>query len=418
MRVKLKLPKIVLLSLLCLVLAIPPCVAAEWDKWMAQGTIDVTGNEKYKALFLSEEVYEYAQTDLRDLRIIDQDNQALPYIIERGHQTSEILRETYQSRLSYTYREDDDDFFDFQVLPRREGQDIIINQLQLGVISGNFHKHIDVYGSHDGKQWTFLLSDELYLIDGLAKDFIELKNNYLYNYYRLQVKNNIDNISLYGLQGVAFELKEDWRNFEERKSVEYELKEEGSQTVITIQNPGHLKFAKIELELEGNFKRDYKVYEVVSDDRELLHTKGAIFSLNFADSDVSNNVINLRNDPIASTLVIRIENHDNSPLKIGEILGTYYLDKIVFEDVGSASYRLLFGNPLALAPRYDWEDFRTEILKETHDLVTLSSIKEGVAVEQNTKNLKWILNGVVLVTALVLVLFLVQKLDLKKTKTS
>src|SRR5690606_23334128 len=70
---------------------------------------------------------------------------------------------------------------------------------------------------------------------------------------------------------------------------------------------------------------------------------------------------------------LTIVNHDDRPLKIKGITVNYYRDKVIFENTGNNSYRLLFGNPKAARPQYDLEHFQSYLAKETQDLVKVEN---------------------------------------------
>lgn len=123
-------------------------------------------------------------------------------------------------------KEKDDSIFDFEVTPLGKNVDIRGNSLKVSLPNENFLKHVEVYGSYDSIGWERVKLDDLYRIDSLTKDTIELDDKYSFRYYRLKVLNNVEGLSFPQMQlsNVISDLQ--WRDFQKSATPKYELKQE------------------------------------------------------------------------------------------------------------------------------------------------------------------------------------------------
>lgn len=77
---------IVLIAVQLLLLAGGGALAeTELTQWKYWKNVDITGDGQYKAVFLDEEVYRYASSDLSDIRIVDGNGNFSPYYLVRGY---------------------------------------------------------------------------------------------------------------------------------------------------------------------------------------------------------------------------------------------------------------------------------------------------------------------------------------------
>ena len=64
-------------------------------------------------------------------------------------------------------------------------------------------------------------------------------------------------------------------------------------------------------------------------------------------------------------LQLVIHNRDDKPINLKSVRISYYLNKLVFKDLGSTYYRLVYGNDSITSPHYDIMDYKTTVKKET-----------------------------------------------------
>lgn len=383
------------------------------EDWGFYKPVQMTGESPYKSFFLDEEVYRNATVNLADLRMVDVHGNTVPYYIETGYQEELEKVWQYESRMIKTIKKDNNTIIDFQVLPLQRNEDIQGNILQLSLPEENFLKHVKVEGGYDGNRWELIGKDYVYRMEQRVKDKVELPSVLKYTYYRITILDNAENVTFSGMN-VLHSIREEWKNqFEREKPIGYEIKVDGQNTIILIRNPDHLRIREIKVEAEGNFQREFELYVdqavPITEDNEL-------YSLNFTGVNLADKTISILGRPVtAKELKLVIDNRDDSPLSIGNIVIGYTVDKLVFEDKGSAEYRLLFGNDNARQPQYDFAQFKHYVENEKQDAVRLGPI---VSVEKPTPpepvsrfNKKYLFNGVIIAVSIMLVFILARKLN-------
>ena len=392
----------------------------EWKDWGFYSQIQGEGNSKYKAVYLTEEVYEHALPNLADLRLIDSNMHAVPFFIQQGQTLVEENELIYQSELAATKQENNDTIIDFKIEPLRENSDIIGNILLFSLPEENFLKHLNVEGSFDGVNWEPVVRDIIYQTENIQKNEINLDKHYRYTYYRITILDNAEKIKLSGLKLIYREASLTQFKFEKSTRLDYDISVEDRKSVITLNNPQQLKVKEIQLDVEGNFQRAYTLSDF---NNRNIAADGSqeIYNLNFQNINISNSKIQFNKKPVSTEMItIAIANLDNPPLNIQDISVIYYLDKIVFEDNGTGSYRLYYGNPQAVRPQYDIDLFQSYIEKEKQDTLSLG-IAEPINQLEEIPNkgifawLNWkiIFNGVIILISLMLIILLVKKLSKK-----
>ncbi len=383
--------------------------------WTGSVRIKLTGPERYQAFFLPEKVYEISKPDLSDLRLTDQQGAAIPYFIVNGFNIAEQYKTEYHSSLIKTFTKKENTFFDFRIRPLRQNLDVTGDQLQFELPDNNFLRELQVYGGYDGTAWEYVTTGQLYRVDDLIKDRIYLNSIEKYTYYRIIIQKNIENLSFKNLVLIQENFRADWTRFQKNTQLTYQIKDQPRETVITIQNPQHLKIKRFLIAADGNFRREYRVY--VGSEMNSTIATGEIYNLQFQDLNISQTSINISSNPyVASVIQIKIMNDDNRPLKIGGIQTEYYLDQVIFENTTTPVIRLYFGNPKADKPIYDLQSYREHVLKEHIGTATLDDFQVNQPKEtlETPPYLTIIFNIVIAVIAVLLIVFLLIKLNSQK----
>ncbi len=413
----------ILLFIAVLMVSLSPslvnAVENKWDEWVLYSPIETDGDSKYKAIYLTEEVYEHSLLSLADLRLIDKNGDAVPYYIQQGQKVVEENEITHQTTLIATEHKNNDTKLDYKVEPIRQGTDIRGNMLLFALPEQNFLKHLMIHGSYDGNQWEFLNEDFIYRTEQLTKNKVSLNNTYKYSYYRVTILDNAEQIRLPKLQLIYQEENEEWQRYEKIIKLNYEISEEDKTTVVTLDNSHHLRMKEIHFTIEGNFQRAFTIYD--SNNQWIRSDEGQeLYNLHFKDMLIANKSILFDKHPVSTDqLTIKIKNHDNPPLSIQDISVEYYIDKIVFEDKGLGPYKLYFGNAEADAPNYDIRLFQSYIEKEKQDIVMLEKVIANQDKEMSESalpswlNEKMIFNIVVIFISLMLIILLMKKLNNK-----
>lgn len=399
--------------------ASPVPAADDLSQWHYYKGIRVQGDHRYQAVMLDEEIYRNALPRLGDLRIVDDRGGFVPYYVENSYSYENRDKVVYGSTQIDTFNERNFSVVDFKVTPLKDNADILGNSLALSIPDRNFAKNVEVYGSYDGVEWQFVTSSGIYKVDNLERTEVALNNLLKYRFYRVKIPNNLENIHIDRLQVVYENIRKERNSFLKRTELTYEIKNEDKITVITVRNANHLKIGRIYLNAEeGNFNRHFDVMVKTGDQVTDSVRSGEIYNLRFKDLNLSNTAIDFGIRPVSGeTLQIRIMNKDDRPLNIKGITADYYLDKLVFEAVKGAGYSLYYGNPGAVKPSYDMETYREHIEKENQDSCSLAQaveVKAGAPLKkQGMIDFKIIFNGVIAAVAILLILLIGRKLNLR-----
>lgn len=391
------------------------------QEWRYSKEIEMQGEGPYQALFLDEEVYAGADDDLCDLRIVNHKGQYVPYYIDSGYGEAKEKTITYSSSLIHTAMKDGNSILDYKITPKAENVDIQGNILTLELPKVDFLKQIDVYGSYDGVQWGLVENTgrEIYRTDQLVKDSIPLGTAYKYEYYRLIVRNNVENLTFPELQLVHNMKDFKWKDYKKVGDASFELKQEDGFTQIVVNNSGRLRINETLLRVDNsNFTRSYKLYD---DQGMRVDTVGEqnIYNMEFKDWWIRNYTIATASPIRNPHYTIQINNLDDTPLNITGVVIEYILDKVVFEDKGEGPYTLLYGNASASEPQYDIVNFKSHIEQEG---IAVGKLSEQVVAPGTTtadKDPAWWqqqklwFNTIIAVVALLLIVLLVKKMKLK-----
>jgi len=408
--------------LICAFVGRDVIVAAEQEQvpeWRFSKGIELQGSGPYHALFLDEEVYAGADEDLRDLRIVNQKGQYVPYYMDSGYEQAKEQTKSYSSSLIRTATKDGNTLLDYKVTPVADNVDIQGNLLSVELPGESFLKHIKVYGSYDGSQWEFVDQSDLYRTDQMVKDRIDLGSEYKYEYYRLSVLNNKEKLAFPSLQLIHNTRELEWLVHTKRGKPSFEVKQKDKFTQIILNNENRLQITELQLFSErSNYTRSFEVYD---DQGVRIETVGGqeIYQLDFKDVQIKNHMITAV-EPIRSPFItIEINNRDDLPLDIAGFGIAYIVDKLVFEDTGELPYKLLYGNSLSTKPQYDIVNFKSHIEQEDVALGKLSiQVKSRVTTPTKEDQVWWLqqkvwFNGIIILVSILLIGLLVKKMKSK-----
>lgn len=393
-----------------LIFAAFSAAAENMEAWSHSASLEFSGTKKYKALFIGEAVYQNALSTLNDIRIVDSEGSFVPYYIQNG---TAIIRQNeliYQAQLVEDFKKDNDRYYDFKIIPQKDNKDIAGNLLLLDLPNENFLKHIKIYGSFDGDTWDYIGSDYVFRAAGRDKAALSLGKTKKYTYYRLLTLDNPEYIRFNNLRLSNSYTDASWNSFVKSASAEFTMKNEKNSSILTIANPQKLNIKRIILEIDENFQRPYQLY---SDNLSgQIKKSGEVYNLQLENTKVSGTSINLDKQPLfAETLVVKIDNRDDRPLSVKSVKIEYYIDKLVFPDLGNTPYRLYFGNKAALKPQYEIELQKAYIEQEMQDACSLGEITEKAKpTEAESLNMKYILNGIIILVSILLIGLLLPRL--------
>lgn len=376
--------------------------------WRYSKPIQINGANKYKAVWLDTEVYRYTAADLSDLRVLDVQGQVVPYFIQSGYESKADKVELLESTRIGRFQKKARTYYDFRLNIPSPRTDPRVNRLRLDLPDHQFYQEITVQGSHDGRHWTDLGLHPIYRVKEWHQNEIDLFTTVKLPYYRLGVLNALD---VSGLTAVLSEEIVDWREFRKRIELPITVTQSKDKTTVQIRNDNRLKIASIDLDIEGdNFQR--RVALETASEAPVHLEREEIFRLRFETLNVARTDIALTQTTHHSVLNLFIFNGDDRPLEIKAVHAAYYVDKLIFDANGKGPFRLVFGHPKATRPQFDIEQYRNHIESGPIDIATLGRLEQlsQPLPEPKTKDYTLILNGLILLVALLMIFIIIKQL--------
>jgi len=402
-------------ALLASILCFPAAaLAADMLGWSHFEPLETQGGSKYKAVFLTDEVYAHALPNLFDLRIVDKAGKQVPYYIQAGNVSREQNETLIATRAIGSYKKDEDGYFDYAVVVQ-PGVDPTANKIVFGALpAGNFVRQIEMYGSYDNVKWQYVVKGQIYRVDGRIRNELPLEGIRKFAYYRVKVLDNIGDLAPGEMKLVFAENRAEWSRYERSFVPAFETKDEQRETVITLHNPNKLRIKRIVFDIADNFQRTYNLFEQGKTASFLQ--SGEIYNLKFSGVDISSKGITLKKQLLDDTIVVKINNRDDRPLQIKGVSAEYYVDKLVFQDLGEGPYRLYFGNAKAEKMAYELALQQNYIEKEAQDICVLQAGQENKGTTSFWPAIQesYLLNGAVAIVSLVLIYILISKLSLRQ----
>ncbi|WP_312093281.1 discoidin domain-containing protein [Aminipila sp.] len=368
-------------------------------------TIENKGEHSYKSARILPAIYHSANTDLSDLRIKNDKGGEVPYFINTGYQKRQSESHQYDMELINSYLKDKAFYFDY-ILKTASDSDVIATSIVAESNNINFAKSVEIYGSYDNKNWQKIKDDTLYCVDNHIKTTISFEEPQKYTYYRFKLSNNAEQISFHRVYLEYNETQTETDYFLEEIKPDYTVREQGSNTEIAVEGLKNLKLAEIIIVSDSMFKR------------MLVTPLGAkeIYHLTFGSETYQDTTIPM--DWQISTeenFVMTIQNNDDAPIKIDNIIVRYYADELVFDGSNSDSFTLEYGaSEDKTAPEYDIANYKNLTLKQDMDALKITTIATDEK-EEKAVDYKWIFNVVIVVIGVLLGAIILS--NVKKTQS-
>jgi len=357
--------------------AVLACLCCAMPASAYSAAIEVVGGNRYQSIRLTPEVYNHANSDLSDLRILDSAGEAVPYFVNSGVQTVTKGEEIYPLMLVDAYAKGDAFYFDYALADAGgNGEDTVATALVFTTRNRGFAKRVAVYGGYDGEHWTFVQDDMLYVVDDVEKMDIVFPQQQKYTNYRLVMTNNLEAIAFDAVALVRSMMEVDSGLFMESLMPVFSVEESGTETLIKLEGLRNLRLCDITLETDSMFKRT--VHVPYAGDKVLYNLE--LNGVAYTDTTLP---MSLWQTVREETMVLTVENHDDKPIKVTGVAVRYYADEVVFEGRPGEAYTLQYGaDETKKAPVYDIAAYKDEILK--------SDIGEAVigVVVENEKRVK------------------------------
>jgi hypothetical protein len=364
--------------------------------------INIEGENIYKAVRITPEIYNAAHRNLSDLLIKDENGENVPYFINSSLQKTNSIREAYPMILINSYIKDDNFFFDYVLAFLRES-DTIATSLEFSTNNTGFAKRVELFGSYDNIYWEFIQGDILYVVDSKSKLAVSFTHPQKYTHYRLRLANNMERISFTQVNLVFNQEISEETYFIESFVPQFTVENEDRRTKIIIEGLKNLRLCDLVIETDSMFIRTASAPWGIQKELYNLSVNGT----SYTDTALPLN----RQVSQDEKFVVFINNGDDKPIDIRGITVRYFADDLVFQ-ADAGLYTLEFGVDLSrAAPVYDIQRYKTEILKGPIDRLTLGEITFALPPpERKEFPLKLAFNIVVTLIALVLGVLIVLKL--------
>lgn len=362
--------------------------------------IELSGKEKYKEMYITEDIYSKSKRDLKDIRIIDEEGTEVPYVIEGEKEQYSYIEKIVSNGeiISVTDKEETTETV-IKFTPKNQMEDLAGNRLEI-IPTKNFYFEYELLGSSNGKNWESITYGELYKTperENLLISFSESR----YSYYKIITELSREKIFKGAVLKFYGNEKRETENFTVK--LLYTQEEKEKNTLLTIESR-RLPLKKITLKAEDEFKRNYSI-----SGEGYGYGSGTIFRV----GEKENLTVTLNSLDRDDKIFLEIKNGDSRPLKIQEIIGEYIPDKIMFKAEEGKKYRITFGDDSLYKPRYDIAEFSSMI--KDRDVVKAGKLFETEKeVIPEPKDYSVYYNIFIGIIVLLLIVFMAGKISKKK----
>ncbi len=366
------------------------------------GIIDNSGANKYKAIRLSPEIYNYANKDLSDILIKDDNGENVSYFINTSYQ--KIYKDDYLFKMSQIdyYVKNEAFYFDYKIEDTSD-KDIFATSMEIVTKNENFAKNIELFGSYDSINWQKVQDDIIYSVEQFAKFEIKFEQPRKFTHYRFKLDNNLEKITFDSVY-----LKHSVKTIEENYFIEslkpkFRVEEKDKNTYIFIEGLKNLRLNQFSIESDSFFIRNISLLGKTKD----------IYNYSINGKTCTDLSVPL-DMSIASgdELIAIINNNDDKPINIKGVYVEYYADELVFDGSNARSFSLSFGeDKYAKAPVYDIALLKDEILKGDIDKLIIKdiTIEKPITIEE-PYDFSIIFNVAIVAVAIILGIVILLKL--------
>lgn len=327
--------------------------------------------------------------DLSDFRILDSKENEVPYFVNKN--VDPVSDSQYKEYKIISTSE----------IPRKqstlifENSDKTINQVILSIANYDGEKTFTISGSNNQKEW-FGISNNGYLsyLNASNATYVSKTIDFPLTNYKY-IKIDLDDKKSLPIRIISvgnFNFKTTSTLFlpvNYTKKTITELKSEKKTLIyFEFENATNIDQIKFQISNPKLFKRYAKVYK--NETRKVKHKieNYQNFIANFELSSNSKNTFQLVGTK-EKDFYIEIDNQDNQPLTIDNVQFFQYPLSIIADLKTNENYTIITGNPNAILPVYDIENFKSNIPNNLHT-ATISKIKtKGLKNTIETKKIFW-----------------------------
>ncbi len=387
--------------------------------------------EELIAVPIDSDVYAATKNDFADLRIIDAQGQAVPFVLQKATETKpQIIRHSWKAaKVSLKPLQDEG----LEILVQLDEKDEQPNGVRLITPLKNFEQRVRVFGKRNGEeekplvpegvvfdysQYMDVSQNEIRLpkstdrefrivIDGLTSDqesqLLDLARKLRSGKEEERTERTTIQRRPFRIDRIEFWSEETQRNTVRDKTANYPVKEfrvsedkEQHQTVIEVHTRRE-PIVLFRVETAGrNFSRRAVVQVpetrgVKTDWREI--GRATVSRFEFRDLRQEHLEIALP-ETRQETFRIRIDNRDSQPLEITGVEAEGHIDQVVFLAAANGSYRIRYAADESEVPQYDTAAIRAALGRGFAPLAAkLGPERASFSAEPPPVNLKKVLNN-------------------------
>ncbi|MCF6298021.1 MAG: hypothetical protein L3J08_08585 [Flavobacteriaceae bacterium] len=366
----------------------------------------------YKKIVLTPKLQTISNSDFSDLRLLDANNQQVPYFIQsRNFKFLDAEFIAYKHNIYYTKSQT-------SVIVNNPKNSIYYS-FTLKLSNANVSKKCKIEGSNDAQKW-FVISERLYL--NLSKNTTKGFNYYTvsfpavdYNHIRLVINDSVS--APLHIKDVGFLKYNKVIDEEKYQSLKYshEITQKEKTTSIHITATDNFEINKFDIYIDSpsKYDRNAVLYYLNVGSKKDERREIKRFNLSSKDSNVFKN-LNIKQ----KEFWIEVDNKDNQPLSIFDI-NFYQKEKYLVADLKpNQQYTIVVGNKELSKPSYDLVNFIDEI---EYNLPSININKETKNKEKSVEVKKipfyqkpwfmWTCIGLVGITILIFTMSLFKKAE-------
>lgn len=364
--------------------------------------VENKGDNKYKSVRLTPELYHITNKDLTDILIKDDKGNIVPYFINSYYEKDYDESNIYDLTLINSYLKKEEFYFDYK-LENIPSSDVMATAIVAESNNVNFAKDVEIFGSHDNINWQKIKEDTLYNVDNKSKTEITFDEPKKFTYYRFKLSNNFEKISFDKVYLEYNVTQKETSYFIETIKPKFNVSQQGTNTKIEIEELKNLKLAELTIVSDSMFKR--MIVTPFADKQ--------IYNLNFGNDNYTDTTVPMNwQIPEEDILTVTILNNDDKPIDINELIVKYYADELIFDGSGSDFFEIKIDkSDDKLAPNYDIANYQDLALKQEKDALEVGKITYDKEAETSIEyDYKLIFNIVIVVVGVLLGFIILSKI--------
>lgn len=379
---------------------------SEAQHFKYEASVQKPDSNGFYAINITPELSSHVKTDFSDIRIMDDHNKQVPFLIRNtsGQQAepSSTAMPIIQNKITDSGRSE-------IIIQNTTGT--LLSEMTLQIKNADVQRYATLQGSNDEKQWFTILENINFKKAYSGKeDFYLQELNFpanKYAYLKLIIKNGKE---------APLQVLSATRHITEKAApatntyiatpqlsfIQKDSSDKNTYLTVTNENFYHIEKVVLAIDAPKYFKRKITISNINTSE----------------DFELSSNTNNSFVVPAFNTkkFSIKIENEDNPPLVIKSLLTYQSAKQLIAYLDAKKSYSLFMGDPVLQSPSYELQSFKDSIPAQIKSLAIgeIKSIQQPRAEIKNSffsnKGVLWITLGITLVILLFFTLKLTKQM--------